>query len=100
MNWYNNAAVRNLLIVIGVASLLVLSGVKYAGARNRLLAERTAVEAQWAEVATAMQRRADTIFNLAYPMKGVSSDTGEPRRRPPMPAQTPPALAPDSSALR
>jgi len=77
MNWYNNAAVRNLLIVIGVASLLVLSGVKYAGARNRLLAERTAVEAQWAEVATAMQRRADTIFNLAYPMKGVSSDTGE-----------------------
>jgi LemA protein len=51
--------------------------VKYASVRNRLLTERTAVDAQWAEVANAMQRRADTIFNLANPMKGFSEDTGE-----------------------
>jgi len=77
MNWYNSAAVRKLLIVFGVAGLLAFSGVKYARVRHRLLTERTAVDAQWAEVARAMQRRADTIFNLASPMKGFSNDTGE-----------------------
>ena len=68
---------RKALIAIGVISLLAFSGVKYASVRHRLLTERTAVDAQWAEVASAMQRRADTIFNLAYPMKGFSNDTGE-----------------------
>ena len=67
---------RNALIVIGVAGLLAFSGVKYARVRHRLLTERTAVDAQWAEVARAMQRRADTIFNLANPMKGFSNDSG------------------------
>jgi LemA protein len=77
MNWYNSAAVRNALIVIGVVSLLAISGVKYASVRNRLLTERTAVGTQWAEVASAMQRRADIIFNLANPMKDFSRDTGD-----------------------
>lgn len=77
MNWYNSAAVRNALIAIGVIGLLAVSGVKYASVRHRLLAQRTAIDAQWAEVAGAMQRRADTIFNLANPMKGFSKDTGD-----------------------
>lgn len=68
---------RNALIVIGVVSLLAISGVKYASVRNRLLTERTAVGTQWAEVASAMQRRADIIFNLANPMKDFSHDTGD-----------------------
>ena len=68
---------RNALIVIAAAGLLAFSGMKYAGVRHRLLTERTAVDAQWMEVAGAMQRRADTIFSLAYPMKDFSSDTGE-----------------------
>lgn len=77
MNWYNSAAVRKLLIVIGVAGLLAFSGLKYAGVRRRLLIERTAVGAQWAEAASAMQRRADTIFSLVYPMRGSSDGTSE-----------------------
>jgi len=69
--------VRKALIVIGAAVLMLLLGVKYTGVRGRLLTQQRAIATQWSGVDTAMQRRADLIFNLVAPIKGLSSESGE-----------------------
>lgn len=63
---------RNALIAIGVAALLVVSGMKYVSVRDRLLEQRSAIDERWGEVENAMQHRADLIFNRAAPLKGLS----------------------------
>jgi LemA protein len=72
MAWKPETAVRNALIAVGAAALLVFAGVKYTSVRTRLLAERAEIGARWAGVGEAMQRRADLIFGLIAPMKGLS----------------------------
>jgi len=63
------------LIAVGAAALLVLAGVKYSDVRGRLLARRAEINARWNGVESAMQTRADLIFGLVAPMKGLSESS-------------------------
>ena len=66
------------LIVVGVLVLLLLmTGGKYVSVRNDLVSQREAVNAQWAQVESAMQRRADLIPNLVATVKGFASHETE-----------------------
>jgi LemA protein len=62
--------VRIALAAIVVTALLVFAGARYTGARKRLVAQRQAIDTQWAEVDSAMQRRADLITGLVEPSTG------------------------------
>ena len=63
---------RYAIIAVGAAALLVFAGWKYTVVRGRLLAQQAEIGASWAGVDSAMQRRADLIFGLVAPMKGLS----------------------------
>ncbi|MFN9083883.1 MAG: LemA family protein, partial [Acidobacteriota bacterium] len=53
------------LIILGVlVAILLLFGMSVVGTRNDLVVQRNAVEAAFAQVETALQRRADLIPNL------------------------------------
>ena len=66
------------LIVIGILLLmLVLTGGKYVSVRNELVTQQEAVKAQWAQVESATQRRADLIPNLVSTVKGFASHETE-----------------------
>jgi LemA protein len=70
--------VKIALIVIGILLLmLVLTGGKYVSVRNELVTQQEAVKAQWAQVESAMQRRADLIPNLVSTVKGFASHETE-----------------------
>lgn len=61
------------LVVIGVLVLIALGVVGWAvGANNTLVTEREAVNAAWAQVDVALQRRADLIPNLVETVKGFA----------------------------
>lgn len=61
------------LIIIGVIVLVVLIfGGSLIGTRNDLVTERQAVDAAWAQVDSALQRRADLIPNLVETVKGYA----------------------------
>src|SRR6202049_1576562 len=61
------------LVVIGV---LVLAGLLFGGqllsTRNSLVAERAAIDSQWAQIDVALQRQADLIPNLVETVKGYA----------------------------
>jgi LemA protein len=66
------------LIVIGVLVLILLfTGGKYVSVRNDLVTQQEAVKAQWAQVESAMQRRADLIPNLVSTVKGFAAHETE-----------------------
>lgn len=58
------------LVVAGVLVLLVLWGI---GSYNGLVGAQQAVEAQWAQVQSSYQRRADLIPNLVATVKGSAA---------------------------
>ena len=61
------------LIVIAVLVLIALGVFGWAaGSRNALVTEREAVNAAWAQVDVALQRRADLIPNLVETVKGFA----------------------------
>jgi LemA protein len=61
------------LIVIGVLLLVALLVFgQLMGTRNSLVAERAAIDSQWAQVDVALQRRADLIPNLVETVKGFA----------------------------
>jgi LemA protein len=61
-------------IVIGAIVLLVLiAGSQYVSIRNTLVLQRNAIDGQWADVETVLQRRADLIPNLVATVKGIAS---------------------------
>ncbi len=61
------------LLVLGVLVLLVIMvGCSFIGTRNDLVTEQQAVKAQWSQVDTALQRRADLIPNLVETTKGYA----------------------------
>jgi len=61
------------LIVIAVLVLIALGVFGWAaGSRNTLVTEREAVNAAWAQVDVALQRRADLIPNLVETVKGFA----------------------------
>ncbi|MFN9264242.1 MAG: LemA family protein [Acidobacteriota bacterium] len=62
------------LIILGVlVAILLLFGMSDVGTRNDLVVQRNAVEAAFAQVETALQRRADLIPNLVETVKGFAS---------------------------
>lgn len=66
------------LIVVGVLLFgLLVFGAKYVSVRNDLVTQQEAVKAQWAQVESAMQRRADLIPNLVATVKGFASHETE-----------------------
>jgi len=70
--------VKIALIVIGVLVLMLLfMGGKYVSVRNDLVTKQEAVTAQWAQVESAMQRRADLIPNLVSTVKGFAAHETE-----------------------
>jgi LemA protein len=67
---------RGLWIAVGVIAVLVLAGLlvfgSYVSARNQMVAKQFAVQAQWGQVQTVLQRRADLIPNLVATVKGAA----------------------------
>src|SRR5579872_1148468 len=67
-----------LLGVLAVIVLLVLVvGGSLIGSRNELVTEKNAVDAAWAQVDVALQRRADLIPNLVATVKGFAKHEQE-----------------------
>jgi LemA protein len=68
---------RGLWIFIGVVVVLVLIVVaifgNYVSAKNQMVTKQVAVQAQWANVQTQLQRRADLIPNLVATVKGYAT---------------------------
>lgn len=61
------------LVVVGIVLLVaVIAGVSLTGTRNELVTEQQAVDAAWAGVDVALQRRADLIPNLVETVKGYA----------------------------
>jgi LemA protein len=67
---------RGLWIAIAVVAVIVFAGLlvfgSYVSARNQMVNKREAVTAQWANVQTQLQRRADLIPNLVATVKGYA----------------------------
>ncbi len=64
---------KTVAIVLGVLVLLgLIGGGKLIGIRNELVTEREAINAAWAQVDVALQRRADLIPNLVETVKGFA----------------------------
>jgi LemA protein len=68
---------RPLVIVAIVAAVLVLIVGMAVGSYNKLVRLDEGVEAQWAQVETAYQRRADLIPNLVSTVKGAAAHERE-----------------------
>jgi len=65
---------RTLVIIFVVLLLLgLLVGGKLVSMRNELVTQRNAIEAAWAQVDVALQRRADLIPNLVETVKGFAA---------------------------
>ena len=68
---------RGLWIALGVVALIVLVGLlifgSYVSARNQMVAKQEAVQEQWGNVQTQLQRRADLIPNLVATVKGYAT---------------------------
>jgi LemA protein len=61
---------RGLIIALVVAAILVFWGI---GVNNNLAKKSQSVKAQWGDIQTAYQRRADLIPNLVNTVKGVAN---------------------------
>lgn len=68
---------RGLWIAVFVVVVIVLAGLmvfgSYVSARNQMVNKREAVTAQWSNVQTQLQRRADLIPNLVATVKGYAT---------------------------
>lgn len=67
---------RGLWIAVGVVVVVVLVALlvfgSYVSARNQMVAKQEAVQEQWGNVQTQLQRRADLIPNLVNTVKGYA----------------------------
>ncbi|MGD0499166.1 MAG: LemA family protein [Bryobacteraceae bacterium] len=66
-----------LAVVGAIALLAAIAGGKYIGIRNDLVRQREAINGQWADVGTVLQRRADLIPNLVATVKGIATHETE-----------------------
>ncbi len=65
---------KQLAIVVGIVVLAIVMGISY---RNGLIARDEAVKANWSQIDTQLQRRADLIPNLVNTVKGYASHEKE-----------------------
>jgi LemA protein len=66
-----------LVILLVILIVAVAFGGKFVGIRNDLVTQREAINAQWAQVDVALQRRADLIPNLVETVKGFAKHETE-----------------------
>jgi LemA protein len=68
---------RGLWIAVAVVAVIVLAGLlvfgSFVSAQKQMVAKQIAVQAQWADVQTQLQRRADLIPNLVATVKGYAT---------------------------
>jgi len=68
---------RGLWIAVGIVVVLVIIALivfgSYVSARNTMVDKQVAVQTQWANVQTQLQRRADLIPNLVATVKGYAT---------------------------
>jgi len=70
--------VKPVYIVLAIVAVLaVAAGAEYVGVRNSLVAQNEAINAQWADVETVLQRRSDLIPNLVETVKGIMNHETE-----------------------
>jgi LemA protein len=62
------------IVLIAVGFALLLGGCEFAGARNKLVAEREAINGEWSQVDADLQRRADLVPNLVETVKGYAKE--------------------------
>lgn len=63
-----------LLVIVGILLLVgIMFGGKFVSVRNELATQNVAIEAAWAQVDVALQRRADLIPNLVSTVKGFAA---------------------------
>jgi len=65
-----------IVVVVLLAVVLACCG-KFVSTRNELATEREAINAQWADVDVALQRRSDLIPNLVATVKGFAQHETE-----------------------
>jgi len=63
-----------LIILAAVGFAVVLCGCQFVQTRNKLATEKEAISAQWSQVDTELQRRADLIPNLVETVKGYAKE--------------------------
>jgi LemA protein len=61
-----------LIAVVIIVAVVLILGVSLVSTRNDLVTERQAVDTAWAQVDSALQRRADLIPNLVETVKGYA----------------------------
>ena len=63
-----------ILVIVIVVLLLagLMFGAKFVSIRNELVTQRETINAQWAQVDVALQRRAELIPNLVETVKGFA----------------------------
>jgi LemA protein len=59
-------------VLVGLAVLALVGGISCVGSYNKLVGLSQAVDAQWAQVENAYQRRADLVPNLVETVKGAA----------------------------
>jgi LemA protein len=68
---------RGLWIAVAVVAVIVLAGLlvfgSFVSAQKQMVAKQIAVQTQWADVQTQLQRRADLIPNLVATVKGYAT---------------------------
>lgn len=63
---------KGLIAIIAIAALLIIGGVWVAGVNNKLVPLDEGVDAQWGNVQSSYQRRADLIPNIVNTAKGYA----------------------------
>jgi len=66
-----------LIVVLVILAAFALFAGQFVSVRNNLVTQREAVNAQWAQVDVALQRRADLIPNLVETVKGFAAHETE-----------------------
>jgi LemA protein len=64
----------SVIVLIVVALALVLGGCEFVGERNKLAAEKEAINGQFSQVDADLQRRSDLIPNLVETVKGYAKE--------------------------
>lgn len=68
---------KGLWVFVGIVVVLVLVAVmifgSYVSAKNQMVAKQVAVQTQWSNVQTQLQRRSDLIPNLVATVKGYAT---------------------------
>ncbi len=63
---------RGTFVGLGVLAVIVIAFFSYIGSKNTMVAKHNEVQAQFAQIDTQLQRRADLIPNLVNTVKGYA----------------------------